>query len=927
MSTSVEKRKQMSVLQREIFKVNPVAVGCTLLMIASGAYAQQAPASPQTLDTVTVTGIRRGIEAAISVKKNSDSIVEAISAEDIGKLPDNSIAESIARLPGLAAQRVNGRAQEVQIRGLSGQFATTLLNGREQVSTGDNRSAEFDQYPSELLSGVVIYKTPDGSLVGQGLSGTIDLQTVKPLAFGKRTMAVNLRGEKNSLGKLNAGGASDTGNRFSFSYIDQFADRTIGVAIGYAHLDSPNQSQYYRSWGYPQGNGEINGVKYNDVRLPGGVQIRAESATQKRDGLMGVLQWKPSADFESNVDAYHSKFKRMTLQRGFEAGLAWSGATLKNPVVEGATSTGTNTFTGGVLTQADYVGVKPVFRHDLNDREDSLSSIGWNNKLNMGAWTGVADLAWSKAKRNESILEMYAGTGQGGAGATDTFGVVLPQGGGFPSIKSGLNYADPSLIKLVDSGGWGQAGYLKTPEVRDEIKSLRLSAKRDLEFGMFSGVDVGMNVTKREKSRDVAEWFLDLKASPTTVPASMITGSTNLGFVGMGDILGYDGRAAQNQFYKLRSNINNHDIINKAWTVNEEITTAYGKLDIDSSLFGLKLRGNLGVQAVHSDQKSTATSIEAGANRQQTQGTTYTDYLPSMNLSLALTSDQNLRFALAKQSTRPRMDDLRSTQSYSINTDQYNPVTGKGAKWEGNGGNSFLKPWEANAVDISWEKYFGNTKGYVSVAGFYKDLSTYIYSSKVPTNFKDKFGAGLVVPAGRPTPDSDTGDFTQMINGTGGSLQGLELALSLPLQIVTPMLDGFGVQFSYAYTDSKIQPFGPGDTRPLPGLSKNTYNLTGYYEKNGFSARVSTRIRDAYVGEITGFGADRTFTYGQKETITDMQVGYEFQSGMAKGVSVLLQVNNLGNEAYTEYYDADPTRTRQVSNYGRTYLFGVNYKF
>src|SRR5690606_8959763 len=117
------------------------------------------------LDTVVVTGIRRGIESAISVKRDSTSIVEAISAEDIGKLTDVSIAESIASLPGLAAQRVAGRAQVITVRGLSPDFATTLLNGREMVSTGDNRSVEFDQYPSELISGVTVYKTPDSGLV------------------------------------------------------------------------------------------------------------------------------------------------------------------------------------------------------------------------------------------------------------------------------------------------------------------------------------------------------------------------------------------------------------------------------------------------------------------------------------------------------------------------------------------------------------------------------------------------------------------------------------------------------------------------------------------------------------------------------------------------------------------------------------------
>src|SRR5690606_3049227 len=148
--------------------------------------AEQAEATAQEateLDRVTVTGIRRGIEKSIDTKQTSTSIVEAISAEDIGKLPDSSIAESIARLPGLTAQRERGRATQINIRGFAGDFSTATLNGREQASTGDNRGVEFDQYPSELLSQVVVYKTPDAALVGQGLSGTVDLQTVRPLSF------------------------------------------------------------------------------------------------------------------------------------------------------------------------------------------------------------------------------------------------------------------------------------------------------------------------------------------------------------------------------------------------------------------------------------------------------------------------------------------------------------------------------------------------------------------------------------------------------------------------------------------------------------------------------------------------------------------------------------------------------------------------
>lgn len=910
--------KQRSTAARASFRISPVAVGCVMLIAAASATAQQA--TPQQLETVTVTGIRKGIEAAISVKRNNDSIVEAISAEDIGKLPDSSIAESIARLPGLTAQRVNGRAQEVQIRGLAGQFATTLLNGREQVSTGDNRSAEFDQYPSELLSGVVVYKTPDGALVGQGLSGTIDLQTVRPLNFSGRTMAVNLRGEKNSMGGLNPGAAGDKGSRFSFSYIDQFADRTVGIALGYARLDSPNQSNYFRNWGYPSftSSAPINGTNYVNVRVPGGVQIRNESASQERNGLMGVLQWKPSKDFETLVDVYHSTYERSAIQRGFEAGLAWGAQGLNNAVVEGGTTSG-NTITGGVLTKGDWFGVKPVLRHDVNDREDTINAVGWNSKLVVSPkLTFTSDLSWSKADRGESIMELYAGTVPGSAGATDTFKVNFPNGGGLPTITSGINYADPAIIKLVDSGGWGQAGYLKKPKVVDEIKSIRLAARVNHDLAFFTGGEVGLNFTQREKSRTISEWFMDLKSSPTTIPATLLSAPNSLSFTGLGNFISFDARAAAAQFYNLRVHDRHRDIINKNWVVNEDITTVFAKADIDTELLGLPLRGNLGVQGINAKQSSTAFSILNTAldTAPVTRGTSYTDWLPSLNLTWQIAGNQNVRFAVARQITRPRMDDQRATQEYSVDA-------GRGI-WTGNGGNPELKPWKADAVDLSYEYYFGN-KGYVSIAGYYKDLKTYIYNQRLNINFKDRFGT--LTPPGAITPVSDIGEFNMQANGQGGSLQGVELAVSLPLQMVANVLDGFGLQASYAYVDSTIAPFGPADARPLPGLSPNTYNLTAYYEKSGFSARVSTRIRDNYVAEVTGFGADRAFEYAKKEQVTDLQLGYEFQSGAAKGLSILFQVNNVGNEPYVEYYNNDTTQTRQVTRYGKTYLLGVNYKF
>jgi TonB-dependent receptor len=249
------------------------------------------------------------------------------------------------------------------------------------------------------------------------------------------------------------------------------------------------------------------------------------------------------------------------------------------------------------------------------------------------------------------------------------------------------------------------------------------------------------------------------------------------------------------------------------------------------------------------------------------------------------------------------------------------------------GGNPRLDPWKANALDISYEKYFGN-KAYVAAAVFYKDLQTYIYTqTQQDYDFSD-YVAGYVPPAGAP-PAQTTGSFTAPFNGQGGSMKGLEVTASLPLDMFTPVLDGFGVVASATYTDSSITiPPDPGvqssvgnEPIMLPGLSKHVYNFTAYYEKNGFEARINNRRRSDFIGEISNFAAERTLRYVVGENITDAQVSYTFgdQSSL-KGLTLLLQAQNLTNEAYRTYAGTKD-RPLEYIEWGRTYLLGLSYKF
>ncbi len=259
-------------------------------------------------NVIIVSGFRASLETAVAEKRNSDLILESVTAEDIGKLPDDSIGESIARLPGVTSQRLNGRANVIAIRGLGPDFSQTLLNGREQTSTGDNRAIEFDQYPSEVVNQVVVYKTPSASLVGQGLIGTIDVRTIRPLEAKESIFAIGAKGSYADLGKLNAG-SEEFGYRVNATFVDQFADDTMGIALSAAYTDEPYQLQEFNAWGYG-GNGEAG-----NPFVIGGSKSFVTSTQLKRFGVNGTFQ----AELSENLIATSTGFIRTLMMTNLNA--------------------------------------------------------------------------------------------------------------------------------------------------------------------------------------------------------------------------------------------------------------------------------------------------------------------------------------------------------------------------------------------------------------------------------------------------------------------------------------------------------------------------------------------------------------------------------------------------------------------------------
>ena len=932
-------------LNRRARLLSGAAFGAVALMAVSSAQAQTADAAVQAAEAqpadaqptevgeIVVTGIRRAIEASISAKANNTSIVEVISAEDIGKLPDVSIAESLARLPGVTSQRLDGRSQAISIRGLGPDFTTALLNGRELVTTGDNRGVEFDQFPSELLGSVVVYKTPDAALVGQGLAGTVDLRTVRPLAYGRQAMAVNYRHEWNDIGALNSG-TTDSGDRYTLSYIDQFADDTIGVALGYAHMSSPYQSERFNSWGYPT---------YSDGNLiTGGVKPYVMSSELERDGYMGVLEWRPNDRFHSTIDAFYSEFKNTQVLRGIEFPLAWGGSagdcTINVPsaVCRPAPSLRPGyTVEDGLIVAGTWDNIKGVVRNDLNKRDSNITAIGWNTEFVANDdWTLGLDVNYSKVEREDLILETNAGTGRNINGALDTLGFELTDDG-VTRFTSQLNYADPSLILLTSPQGWGgdvipegQAGYMNTPSITDEIKAVRLTANRALHQSPFSSIDFGFNYSERTKEFINDQYYLGVPGGgDLAVPSEFLLEPTDLGYLGISEVLSYDALALVNSGALNLIRNPNADVAAGNWDVTEKVSTAYIRANIDHTLFGLPLTGNVGMQFVYTDQQGhgfEAQQIGVGvaAVEEITGGKDYLEILPSSNFILEVGDDMFARFSLSRTLARPRMDDMRAGRNFSFNpgNNNENATPEQNSPWGGGGGNPELMPYIANVADLSFEKYFANRRGYVSLAGFYRDLESYVYTYNRIFDFSG-------YPTGGVTPVINEGIISTPENGNGGWIRGVEFSVSAPFEIFHPVLEGFGGLFSASQTESEVQPDPANPPTPMPGLSETVVNGTLYYERFGFSSRISARYRSDYLGEVAGFGNGRTLRSVAAETVVDAQIGYEFQSGPLEGLSVLAQVNNLTDEPFKTFENGDERRTIDYQSYGRTFAVGVNYRF
>lgn len=966
------------------FKPSKVAVAILstgLVALSSPIYAAETEkAVEKEVEVIQVTGIRGSLIKSQAIKMSSSSIVEAISAEDIGKLPDSSIAESLARLPGLAGERSNGRTSGISIRGFKEDFIGTSLNGRELIGIGDNRGVEYDLYPSEIMTGATIYKSTQADLMVQGIGGTVDLQTVRPLQ-AEETITLNGSYE---LGEQESDNPEldNNGHRLALSFVNKFADDTIGVALSLAKTETPNNQRRYGVWGYATNDeGQI---------LPTGLDSHSVSTKLERETISAVVQYQPNDNLNVVFDILDIDYSDSGISRGIIQ--PFSAA---NVTGTGVNSTGTE------------VGANPVFRTDPREKEGELQAVGLNVEYFVNDdWSIEVDIANSESKKHDLRGESYAGLGRSDALTSSQLGsreFVMSNSGVFFTGSTGLGaLSDPALLQLAGPQAWGgglaslesqfqttelrangtpfnylnaQDGFLNFADFTEELTTAKFEVNGNIDSKFINRVTFGVNYSDRTKDKVNKGFFATAASYPlsTGIPAEYVySGTADLTWAGLGNVVAYDGLAPfRDGTYTLNdAGLLEPDRIGDSFEVEEKVFTLFVKADFETDIGDMLLSGNIGLQYVDTDQSSTGFIGVIGSNFKvcddnnddvvdnvcvTSGGADYSHVLPSLNLSLEVAENQLVRFTANKTISRARIDQMRASGfiNYAQNIDQIAipntlaAVDTYGSPWSKSAGNPELRPLEANNVDIAYENYFSD-EGYFSLTYFYKDIENWTRDGDQTINFRndetnggaDYFIAGyhdrvasedgLYGPANLPfsagdviTPP-DSGTFTFFEDGLKGTVKGYEITANIPFNMFSETLDGLGVAASKTYVDAELE-----DGTAIPGQSDHSYSVTAYYQVNGFEFRIATTKRSAYLTYERG-GSNRISDATRDEIrLVDAQISYNFdESGIdaLKGLTMSLSGTNLTDED-EETIDDDTGIVSSRRQFGPTYLLNINYSF
>lgn len=934
-------------------------------------------ATDEEIEVISVTGFRRSLIQAINQKRFTDTVSEQLSADDLGALPDVSMADALTRLPGISAVRTGGQAAQINIRGMSGGFVFSTLNGREQVSTSGSRSIEFDQYPSELISSGAVYKTPKASLIEGGIAGTVELTTASPLANDEEhKFNINTRMMYNDRA-TEVHDADEFGHRLSLSYQGKYLEDTLGVALGYARLMQPSVATQFIGFDYGDTkdidgiDGDSNGTEEcpDCEYLSSGFELQHKGGKEVRNGFMAALEWAPVDNFTLKGDAFYSKFDKENFARGFRVMLDGTQAAIANPVYDG------NAIIGGTFNRTAKSTPHIEIVNDDNTDYDQIGSFGINASWQATSQFSVNfDISHSSAKsdfRNGLLWGLVAEDANAMDPTLDKNVSISYLLNGFDVPDVGFNQAAAfSDIDRVMVSKYGIYPY----QNEDALSAVRLDAKYELADSDFiTSFEVGVRYSDREYSNDRSLFeygdggAFSRKEPPLRLTADMVDVVSWKGeFAHFPDYLAIDLDDALNAWFPNGTPqpvqtwgggapgvINGEGGADTSWSVLqsgdvfEKVFSAYLMANIDAEIGGMPVTGNFGVRMVKTEQSA---SVLLGANGDPELGAQYitdeaglingnylptvlgmeyTDYLPSLNLNFALTDNSQLRFAAAKVMSRPPINRLAGDASYEVNDSLDSVDRGE---ITGSATNSpFLRPTYATQYDISYEHYFEDSDGAFVAALFYKDVGSFIQNTDIdPFDFAaNGFNVPATIELEDPvsgvseTVDTFNGKYSTAVNNEeGGYIRGIELAYTEIFSFLPDMWSGLGLNASYSYTESEIQRITTSGaivgTQPMAGLSENVFSTALFWEYEGFETRVSVRYRDEFVSEQWGVN-EQVVNFGG-ETVVDYQASYQVDDSLG----MVFQINNLTDEPTKSYFGTE-AKTGTQQYFGRQFFLGLTY--
>ncbi|HOY22503.1 MAG TPA: TonB-dependent receptor plug domain-containing protein, partial [Cellvibrio sp.] len=487
------------------------------------------------------------------MKRRADTIVQAISAEDIGGLPDKSIADSLSRLPGITVTRSSGQAGTIQVRGMGEGFVFSTLNGREQVSPNGTRAMEFSQFPSELINSVEVYMSPKASLIEGGVAGTVELKTANPLKMkDDQSIQVGLRGNFNDKAD-ELYEVEPFGKRFSLSFSKKLLDETLGVSLGYAKLLQPNAASQIENDNYTRPALSVAG---KDVYAPESFFVKQKGGTDDRDGYMATIDWEPNEKLAIQADAFYSKFQSESTERGirvqgFRNMNVYNTSYYDDIYIKGATFVGRE--------GSETIDFK-VENNDQSTDYDILSG-GVNATWTEDKWTISGDLSHSGATgfyKNHLTRSFLYKKGPVNSAHPDGWyrdddqqAAFQLNGINLPKFSLNKDYSDTATLRM---GQYEEYPYIN----EDTLDAVRFDGKYELDMPIFASVEAGFRLAERnhKQSRQVFVYGDGAGGRITTDRSLAITDATSDivnwkgDFSNMPSFLAVDGKAIIQEAYK-----------------------------------------------------------------------------------------------------------------------------------------------------------------------------------------------------------------------------------------------------------------------------------------------------------------------------------------------------------------------------------------